>query len=257
MSSVRSLSSQVYLPFVVGGHDGPRLRLLHGYLEALEVEFAQGTLSEARVVVVAVGLLVVHGKVLQAGARALALHAVDVGGGHMARHYRVFGVILVVASAQHVADEVGPRRQQHVQTVVFHFLSQRGAYLEGSFRIEGCCHRCPGRELGGVVEAAVEIALRSHGQAVRPVGQIHGRDAQAGYVVRPPGRAGKLGVVAYGHAAAYTHAHFFFQRHRLNDFINVVGIQFRLRLHGGYRQAACGQADAHCFDYIFHLSYHF
>ena len=58
-------SHSVYL--VVRGHDILRVSGFDAYLKALEIDFTQRTLGEARIVVNPVGLLIIAGEVFGAG----------------------------------------------------------------------------------------------------------------------------------------------------------------------------------------------
>jgi len=228
---------------VVGGHHAPGLSLLDGYLEAFQIKLAQGALRQSGVVVVAVGFLVVHGEVLQAGAGTFALDAVDVGSGYLAHQHGVFGIILVVSSAEGVTHQVDTGGEEHVHTVVFHFGTQSPAYMVSSIRIERSCHRGARGEFGGVIGAAVELSFGSHRQAVRSVGKESRWDAQAWNVVGTSGGTGELGVTAHRHAATDDEVHFLFKGQGADHFVDVVGTQHG-RTGGGHRLCIHSQRHA-------------
>ena len=75
---------------VIRRHDGPRVALADGNLEAAQIEFAGCTLAQTLVDGGAVSLLRVDGKVLGRDASTLVLNAVDVGGSNLTRQQRVF-----------------------------------------------------------------------------------------------------------------------------------------------------------------------
>lgn len=85
---------------VVGAHDGPGLGFADRGFEGGEVDLAQGALVDAGIDAHAVGLLVVRREVLEGGADALGLDAVDEGGGEFSGQEGVFGEVFEVASAQ-------------------------------------------------------------------------------------------------------------------------------------------------------------
>ena len=84
-----ALLGELAVELVVGRHHGPGVGLLHGNLEALEVDFAQGTLAHHLIDHRAVGLLRIDGEVLDAGADVLALDAAHVGCSDLARDNRI------------------------------------------------------------------------------------------------------------------------------------------------------------------------
>jgi hypothetical protein len=84
---------------VVRNHDGAHLRLAHGSLEGGQIDLAHGALVHVGAGVVAIGLGVVAEKVLDGGAHALGLHALDVRDRHARREPRVFAEVFEVAAA--------------------------------------------------------------------------------------------------------------------------------------------------------------
>ena len=149
----------------------PGLRLFDSNLKALQIQLAQGALCQARVVVIAVGLLVVYGKVFQAGTCPPALDSVDISSSHFAGQHRIFRIIFMVTSAEHISHQVDTRCQQHIQTIILHLRTKSTSHLVGCIRIESCCHRGAGRKFRSMISTAVEFPLGSHRQPVRSVGQ--------------------------------------------------------------------------------------
>src|SRR5699024_2611433 len=96
---------------VVAAHHAPGLRVAHGGLKWRQVNFVQRALVDAVVDAQAAGLLVVGGKVLGAGAHALALRAADEPRRQLAGQKRVLAVIFKVAAAQRAALDVDGRPQ--------------------------------------------------------------------------------------------------------------------------------------------------
>ena len=84
---------------VIGAHQRPRLALAHGYFKGWQIDFKQGATVDQRIDHHALGLLIIDGKMFQAGAGARALHASNKAGRHLTGHIRVFGVIFEIAPA--------------------------------------------------------------------------------------------------------------------------------------------------------------
>ena len=115
----RTGAGMVAVDEVVGTHDRPDLALLDGGLEGGQINFPQRAFADGRVHGVAVGLLVVAGKMLDARGNATALHSLDVGHRQPRRQKRVFAEILAVAPAQRRAVDVDRRPQQHPRAGAF------------------------------------------------------------------------------------------------------------------------------------------
>ena len=86
--------------FVAKAHYRVRIALLYSGLERDKVDLPQGPLVHLTVAVLALVLLVVGGKVLQAGGRARPLRVSDEGSGQLAGQIRVLRQILKIPSAQ-------------------------------------------------------------------------------------------------------------------------------------------------------------
>ena len=210
---------------IVGGHHAPGLRLFDSNLEALQIQLAQGALCQARVVVIAVGLLVVHGKVFQAGTCPPALDSIDIGSSPFTSQHRIFRIIFMVTSAKHISHQVDTRCQQHIQTIILHFHTQSTSHLMGCIRIESSCHRGAGREFRSMISTAVEFPLGSHRQPVRSVGKIGGRDTQSGNVVSTSRCSGKLGITSHRHPTTDDEVYLLFEGHSTDHFVDIVGTQ--------------------------------
>ena len=157
---------------VVGAHDGGGLCLLHGQLEAAQVYLAERPLVHRAVRGKALVLLVVAGEVLETGARALGLDALDEGGGKHAREQRVLGEVFEVPAAERAALYVGAWAEHEADALRQRLPRYGGAYAAHEFRVPaaGGEHRRgkTGRRLGAVHAEHVPGALLL-AQAVRPV----------------------------------------------------------------------------------------
>ena len=154
--------------FVVAGHDILGLALGNADFKALQIDFPQGPLGHLGIVVGAVGLLVVAGKVLGAGGDAVLLQAADHGGAGLAAYQGVLGEVLKVPAAQGVAVDVHAGAQEHIAALHHHLTAV------------------------GLVEALHQLGVPSAGQ---------GRAAgQQGAVVLQPDAGGAVGGGGRGHA---------------------------------------------------------
>ena len=168
---------------VVRGHDGSGGGLLHGALEAAQVQLAQGALVDDRVDDEPPVLLVVDGEVLEARPDARALDAARRGGGERARQQGVLARVLEVAAAQRVALEVEARPENDVDAEGARLAPHGGTELLEQSRVPAR----GGRDRGGEARAGraahepeVVTALGLRANAVRPVAEHHLRDAPLG-----------------------------------------------------------------------------
>ena len=190
-------------------HDGPGAGLLDGDLERGQVDFAQRALGHVGRAGHAAGLLVVGREMLGRSAHALALHAVDKGGGQFARKGRVLGIIFKVAAAQRAALDVERRAQHDAEADGLSLGADGLAKAAQQIDVKARGRRAPGREadrLDAVVDA---LAFLLRAQAVGAVRYHHGRDAQA---------ADGLGVPE---VRAGAKAGFLLQRHLGDQFGNM------------------------------------
>ena len=246
---VELLLGVLAVELVVGGHDGPGIGLLHGDLEVLQVDLAEGALADAGVVLVAVRLLVVGGVVLDGSAHAVALDPPDIGRSHLAGEERILGEILEVTSAQRVAVDVHARGEEDVHAIFKHFVTHGFRHLLHHFRIPGARKEGSHRETGAVVGVAVTLAGRLDAQAGGAVGQDGAGNAQAfdgtGVARRTgdlPGGTGGDAVHHGGPRAAHEQGGFLLQGHRLQDFFDVVLAELRLR-EGAERETQRGNGQ--------------
>ena len=164
---------------VVAAHDRPRLGLLDGGLERGQVDFVQGALVDAAVHRKAARLLIVGGKVLDACADALALHAADEPCGQLPGQIGVFGIIFKIAAAQRAALDIDGGSQQHLHTLGACFAPQRRAHAAGQRRVKRGRRRAPCREANRAdAVVGVGAALFLGAQAVGAVADLDGRDAE-------------------------------------------------------------------------------
>ena len=249
---VQLLLGVLTVELVVGGHDGPGIGLLHGDLEVLQVDLAESALADAGVVLITVGLLVVRSVVLDGGAHAVALDTADIGGRHLAGQERILGEIFEVASAQRVAVDVHTRGEEDVHAVFQDLVAHGLGHLLHHFRIPGAGKEGSHRETGTEVGVAVTLAGRLDAEAGRAVGQDGAGNAQAldgtGIARRTgdlPGNAGGDAVHDGSPGAAYEQGGFLLQGHRLQDFLDVVFAELRLRKRDD------GEAQKGCRDKCF------
>ena len=123
---------------VVRAHYAPCAAFLHGGAEGREVDFAQRTVADDDVDLVAVHLVVVQRVVLDTRGDAVRLQSADVRHNHARRQQRVFAHVLEVASAQRRAQHVDAGAQEHVLAAVEGFLAERLAIGESRLRIPRC-----------------------------------------------------------------------------------------------------------------------
>jgi len=156
---------------------------------------------------VAVGLLVVDGVVLHLCHRALALDALDVGGGYLTGQVGVLAERFERPAPPWVADDVDGRREHHVRTLAPLLRAEHLPVLlhQGGVPTGRSGHRR--RHLGHPVEA-VACADRS-------VLQVDGRDAE-------PGVAVDAADVAAGRSAVH-HRELLCLGHRGEQFVGAGG----------------------------------
>ena len=120
---------------VVGAHHRPRLCLPHGSFEGWQVDFVQGSRIDQRINNHALGFLIVHGEVFNAGARAGRLHAGDKGDGHGAGQIRVFAVIFEITAAKRASLNIDPGAQQNGNVFRLTFATNCDTDLGNQVRI--------------------------------------------------------------------------------------------------------------------------
>ena len=156
---------------VVGAHDRPRPGGGDHVLERGQVDLAQRALVDLGVDAEPVGLLVVGGEVLDAGAHPLALQPLDEPGRDASGQVRVLGDVLEVAPAQrrtldvdtgpeHDGDALRPRlarRSPHPPRGRAPGPTPSRARPRAGSRWRAGCRRCPRgrhRRVGGAGRAA-------------------------------------------------------------------------------------------------------
>ena len=178
LHKVFALGSIGPVDVIVRGHHRPGLAFLNGNLKTLQVDFTQGTLGDVRIVVHAVGLLVIGGKVLDARAHAVTLNTFDVGGCSLTDYQRVLTVVLEIAAAQRVAHDVHGWSQQHVGTVLLYFVADGSAHLLNEVGIPRRGKKGTDGKMGAVIGCAVTFTGGVNAQSGRTVRQHDGRDSQ-------------------------------------------------------------------------------
>ena len=174
MQQVVVLAGVLAVDGAVGAHHRGSMGLLGGGPERGEVDLVLGPLADDHIIGggVPVGLLVVHGKVLDLGHLPLALHPVDVRHGQRGVEVRVLGVGLERAAPARVAVDVHGRAQVDHGALAALLRPDDLAVLGGQGPVPGGGQGDRGRQ------------LRDAGEAVahpdRAVFLAHGRDAQAG-----------------------------------------------------------------------------
>ena len=120
---------------VVRGHDCPRLGIGDGAAEVLEVGCAHGLLVDDDVVVEAIGFLIVEGIVFGCSSDSCGLNTSDHGGGHFAAEFRIFGVVLEIASAERVSHEVHSGREEYIYAECACFFAKGFAHFFEKFGV--------------------------------------------------------------------------------------------------------------------------
>ena len=108
------LGSEGAVHLVIGAHHRPGLRLLDGLLEGGQVDFAQGAFVHLGADAEALKFLVVGGVMLERGAHAFRLHALDEVDRQLSGQVRILGEIFKVAAPQRRALHVDARPQHDI-----------------------------------------------------------------------------------------------------------------------------------------------
>ena len=165
---------------VVAGHDGHGLSSLHRDLEALEIELPQCPLAETGVVSIAVGLLVVAGKVLGTGAAATGLDPPHHRCRHDPRDQWILGEIFKIPPAEGISMEVHPRRQEHIHPQRLHLLCHQGVECLHGRGVKGTpLRRAAGQQRRRAVEADSGRAIAGNNRRQSTAAQRR-RDAAEG-----------------------------------------------------------------------------
>ena len=183
IEQVLVLGAIVSVDLVVGGHHAHGAAFDDGALKRLEVDLAEGALIDLDVYAAAVGLLVVHGEVLDAHGCSLVLHALRVGECQGGGEDRVLAQVFVGAATHRQALDVDGRAENHILAAEAGFLAHAGSVLVGQLLAPGGGEGAAGGEVGGGVEGpagaheAVGLALLA--DAERTVRVVDVGDAEA------------------------------------------------------------------------------
>ena len=187
-------------------------------------------MGDAYVHILAVGLLVVYGIVLERGAYAVGLDALDKGCCHLAGEQGVFGVVLKVAPAQRVAVQVHARGKDQVEPVLVCLVADGLAHLLHQLCVPCTCQGGADGESCVIIAAAFALAQRVDTQSGRAVGEHGGRDAKSwdgccgargtGYDLLGVAVAGELLV-----AGTYDQHDFLFGGHLTQNGVDIVGLE--------------------------------
>ena len=169
-------------------------------------------------------------------ADALALDAVDIGGGNLSGEEGIFGEIFEVAAAEGIAVEVHAGGQQDVSAVFEDFVAHGGGDFADQVRVPGRGEDGADREAGAVVGAVRALADRVDAEAGGAVGYYGLGDAEARDGLGRTGGSGDEDVAGGGHragdhaapAAADHEGGLLLEGHGGEDFVNVVFAEFGL-----------------------------
>ena len=186
----------------------------------------------------AVGLLGVDGKVFGGDTCALALHAIDIGGGNLTRQQGVFGVVLEVATAEGVAMEVHARAEDDVTAVFLGLVTDGLTHLSDEFGVPGRSETGTDGEGGGVESLVGAFAGGVDAHTGRTIGKDGGGDAQSGNGGRCTGGSGyEVGLATNGClvaeecvSTANEKSGFFFKGHSLKYLVDIVGAELGLSI---------------------------
>ena len=151
-----------------------------------------------RIGIHAVGLLVVGGEVLDTCSDVVLLYTENICGSSSTRHHGILRIILEVTSAERVAHDVDGRGQQHIGTILLHFLTNGLSDLLDELCVPGRSQQRSYGEVGAIVGCRVPLSGSIDAQSRGSVSQYHGRDAQ-----RVEGIGGASGSRHEAHGCAY------------------------------------------------------
>ncbi len=161
---------------VVAAHHRLGLGGLDRLLKAGQVDLPQRPLGQLGGDAHPVILLVIGGKVLDAGAHPLALHPADVGGGQLAGEVGVLRDVLKVAAAERAALDVDRRAQQNAHVLGLALLPEGLAQAGHELGVEAGRGGAGGGEadrLHAVIDPQMIPLGHLLAQAVRAVGHHH------------------------------------------------------------------------------------
>ena len=201
----------------------------HSPRRMLEVDLAQGALIDLGVHGAAVGLLVVHGEVLDAHRSALVLHTEGVLQGEGGGEDRILGQVLIGTAAYRQALDVHGRAEDDILAAEAGFRAHACTVEVGHFPGPGGSESTTGREIGGGVQfpagglEAVRDAFLA--DAERTVGIVHVGDTETFH-------AGRRHV-----GLRVQHVDLLFQGHLGDDLVDLLVIDGELVLQRAVRGA--------------------
>ena len=223
VQQVLVLGAVVAVHLVVGRHHAHRTAFFNRPLEGLEIDLAQGALVDYDIHASPVGLLVVHGEVLDAYGGAFILHALGVTEGKGRGKHRVLAQVFIGTSAHRQALDIDGGTKDHVLAPEAGFASHAGAVFVGKFLAPGGSKGAARGEEGGGVKrppgAHETIGLPLFANAEGAVGIVDVGDSQPLHACRR-----HVGL-------AVQHVYLFLQGHPGDEFVDggVVDSQSVLR----------------------------
>ena len=212
VQQVLVLGAVVAVHLVVGRHHAHRTAFFNRPLEGLEIDLAQGALVDYDIHASPVGLLVVHGEVLDAHCRTLVLHALGVFEREGRGEDGIFAQVLVGAATHRQALDVDGGAKDDILAAKPGFTSHAGAVFIGKFLAPGGGKRASGGEESGGVQrpsgAHEAVWLAFLADAEGAVGVVHVGDSQ-------PLHAGRRHV-----GLAVQHVHLFVQAHLGDELVD-------------------------------------
>ena len=160
------------IQLIIRGHNRPRITLLYHYFKSLQVYFTECTLRHLRDIVIAVCFLIVSHKMLRTGSCALALHATHIPSSNRPRKIRILRIILMVATAQRVTNQVHGGRKNPVEPELTHLVTDALPYLKGSLAIPSRSQRHRSHKIRRIVITMIPGTGGIHTQALLRVGTI-------------------------------------------------------------------------------------
>ena len=188
VEQVLILGAVVSVHLIIGRHHAHGAAFDDGTFEGLEVDLTQGAFVQLGVHAAAVGLLVVHGEVLDTYGGTFILHTLGVLQGQGGTQDGIFRKVLIGAAAHGQALDVHGRAQDDVLASQAGFLAHTGTVLVRQFLTPGGGEGAAGREVGGAVQRpagaleAVRNAFLTDAEST--VGIVHIGNAQALYAGR-------------------------------------------------------------------------
>ena len=162
-------------------------------------------------------LLVVGGKVLDAGADAEALHALDEGGGALGREVRILGVVLEVAPTERVPLQVDCRTEHDRDALRAALPGQAARHLAAELGVPAGGHANAGRKARRRDRLAQPEVIRALLLLTQPMRAVRHHDL---------GKAEAWTRLEVPEARARAHRRLLLERHLANErarFLCEVG----------------------------------